>query len=80
MSPVIRRQELSRLKTKLNTQRQKYIRMKMKWKKLLKSVEETPRKRIEKMSEDVNKIKELVRKALFGKVLQTQLKRKLWKY
>ncbi|KAF5281943.1 hypothetical protein FQA39_LY00467 [Lamprigera yunnana] len=60
---------VSKLKTKLNTQRQKYKRVK----KQLKSIEKTPKTRIEDMSEDITKKKELVKKTLFGEVIKIQL-------
>lgn len=64
---------VSKLKTKLNTQRQKYKRVKKQLKKVITSVEKTPKTRIEDMSEDITKKKELVKKALFGEVIKTQL-------
>lgn len=64
---------ITKLKTKLNTERQKYKRIARKLKKVKKSVENTPKMRIEEMSEDVSKKKELVQTALFGEVMKTQL-------
>lgn len=64
---------VSKLKTKLNSQRQKYKRVKKKLKKVVKSAEKTPKTRIEEMSKDVAKKKELVKKALFGEVIKNQL-------
>ncbi|CAH4030727.1 unnamed protein product [Pieris brassicae] len=64
---------VSKLKTKLNTQRQKYKRVKKQLKKVIKSVEKTPTTRIEEMSKDLTKKKELMKKALFGEVIKTQL-------
>lgn len=49
--------KVSKLKTKLNNQRQKYRRVKMQLKKVVKSVEKTPKTRIEEMSEDITKKK-----------------------
>ncbi|KAF5286850.1 hypothetical protein FQA39_LY00383 [Lamprigera yunnana] len=64
---------VSKLKTKLNTQRQKYKRVKKQLKKVVKYIEKTPKTRIEDMSEDITKKKELVKKALFGEVIKIQL-------
>ncbi|KAF9417738.1 hypothetical protein HW555_005245 [Spodoptera exigua] len=72
IQPIIN-EEIRPLKTKLNTQRQKYKRVKKQLKKVIKSVEKTPKTRIEDMSEDITKKKELVKKALFGEVIKTQL-------
>lgn len=64
---------IAKLKTKLNSQRQKYKRVKQQLKKVVKSAEKTPKTRIEAMSEDVTKKRELVKKALFGEVMKMQL-------
>lgn len=65
--------KVSKLISKLNNQRQKYRRVKRQLKKVVKSVEKSPKTRIEEMSEDINKKKDLVKKALFGEVLKVQL-------
>ncbi|KAG5873488.1 hypothetical protein JTB14_029165 [Gonioctena quinquepunctata] len=64
---------VSKLKTKLNNQRQKYRRVKRQLEKVVKSVEKTPKTRIDEMSEDITNKKELVKKALFGEVIKIQL-------
>lgn len=64
---------ISDLKTNLNTQRQKYRRVKKQLNKAIKSVEKTPKTRIEELSEDVTRKRELIKKALFAEVMKIQL-------
>lgn len=59
------------LKSKLNSQRQKYRRFKNKMKKDRSFV--TPKSKIQQMAEDPQQKNELVKKALFGEVMQTQI-------
>lgn len=59
------------LKRKLNTQQKKYNRLKQRIEKPTKVL--TPKSKIEQMAEDPNQIRELVKKAFFGEVLQTQI-------
>lgn len=59
------------LKSKLNSQRQKYRRLKNKMKKGRSFL--TPKTKIQNMADDPNQRNELVKKALFGEVLQTQI-------
>ncbi|CAH1998001.1 unnamed protein product [Acanthoscelides obtectus] len=59
------------LKKKLNTQQKKYNRLKQKIEKSKKLL--TPKSKIEQMAEDPNQSRELVKKALFGEVLQAQI-------
>lgn len=59
------------LKKKLNTQQKKYYRLKRKIKKAKKLL--TPKTKLEQMAEDPNESRELVKKALFGEVLQAQI-------
>ncbi|KAI8420458.1 hypothetical protein MSG28_008946 [Choristoneura fumiferana] len=62
---------ITELKKKLANQRQKYKRLKRTIKKSKKAL--TPRSKIEKMANDPNKKAELVKKALFGEIIQTQI-------
>lgn len=59
------------LKKKLNTKQKKYKRLRQKIKEFKKLL--SPKSKIEQMAEDPNKSRELVKKALFGDVLQAQI-------
>lgn len=63
--------DIIELKKKLANQRQKYKRLKRTIKKSKKGL--TPRSKIEEMANDPNKKAELVKKALFGEIIQTQI-------
>nr|CAI5849961.1 unnamed protein product [Callosobruchus analis] len=62
---------IANLKKKLNTQLKKYTRLKKKIKQSKELL--TPKSKIEQLAEDPNQRKEIVKKALFGEVLQTQI-------
>ncbi|VEN50347.1 unnamed protein product [Callosobruchus maculatus] len=61
---------IANLKKKLNSQLKKYTRLK---KKIKESRELLTPSKIEQLAEDPNQRKEIVKKALFGDVLQTQI-------
>lgn len=62
---------IDKLQKKLNTQQKKYSRLKRKIKIAKKWL--TPKSKIEQMAEDPNQSRELVKKALFGEILQAQI-------
>lgn len=64
---------IAKLKKKLKTQQQKYRRLKGKRKAKPKPIELTPKTRCEQLADDITERRELVKKAIFGEVLKTQL-------
>ncbi|XP_060801187.1 uncharacterized protein LOC132904255 [Amyelois transitella] len=64
-------QVIAELKKKIASQRQKYKRLKCHIKKSKKAL--TPRSKINELANDPNQKAELVKKALFGEVIQTQI-------
>ncbi|XP_049876011.1 uncharacterized protein LOC126377838 [Pectinophora gossypiella] len=64
-------QIIANLKKKLNTQLKKYSRLKKKIKKSKNLL--TPKSKIEQLAEDPNQRREIVKKALFGEVLEAQI-------